>query len=87
MRGRLLEAAVGILETPLSVFACPLCDGVAGRNPVKEEIFTERFWYFGLATVLPFAVCLAVVLWMSAGPSIGNLRRAPGKETELWVES
>jgi hypothetical protein len=68
MRERFLGAAVGIPGTPLSIFACPLCDGVAGRNPVKEEIFTERFWYFGLATVLPFAICLAVVLWMCVCP-------------------
>jgi hypothetical protein len=72
MRGRLLGAVVATMGTPRNVFACPFCDGVGGRNPVKEELFTEHFWYFGFATLLPFAVCLAVVFWLSTGPSLSR---------------
>lgn len=76
MHRRLLGAAVAVMGTPLSASACPFCDGVAGQNPVKEEIFTEHFWYFGFATVLPFAVCLAVVFWMCADTSSGRSDRS-----------
>lgn len=70
---RVTSAALAIFGTPIDALACPFCDGTNGRNLVKKELFTENFWYFGLATFLPFAVCVAIVSWLLMNPqSVGK---------------
>ncbi len=62
---RLTGAALAVFSAPVKALACPFCDGVNGRNPVKEELFTENFWYFALAMLLPFVLCVAIAAWLS----------------------
>lgn len=55
----LLAGLLLVLAPPAA--ACPLCDGAAGVNEVRREVFGSTFWPNFLAAAAPFAVVLAVV--------------------------
>ena len=81
---RLLSPAIllSVLVAPSIAVACPFCNRGPSGNAVKQEIFySGSFWYFGVATVLPFVVCTAVIFWMSSRGGPDRSRRAISTST------